>query len=220
WARRPRPRGGPRPRAPRPRAGRCRPCGSRYRTIASRAPAPGRGPPPRPSTGCTRRSGRTRRRGRPRRPRPGASARRPGRRSASLPPARPPPAPPAASPASVRPSPLAVRPSSDPPLRLRLLVAPRPEDRGGTVQPSVAPRVALGAVAVVVGVAVLDDDVEAAELLREPPRLGLRQVHEGRVDAEIGAEGEAERPRHRLDEVEAAVGVAAVVRLAHAADEV
>src|SRR5690606_16863813 len=113
------------------------------------------------------------------------------------------------SPDSVQPAP-----------RLRLLVALRAEHRGGVVEAAVAPRVALGAVAVVVGVGVLDDHVEAAEVAGQLPRLGLREVHQRRVDAEVGAEGEREAALHALDEGEAAVGVARVVRLAHAADEV
>ena len=79
---------------------------------------------------------------------------------------------------------------------------------------------AFGPVSVVVGMRPLDNDVDDAELGRQAPCFGFRQIHQRCVDADVGFECQAERRLHGVDEDATAIGVAGIVGLAHAADQV
>jgi len=78
------------------------------------------------------------------------------------------------------------------------------------------------AVAEVAGVRVLDDQLDehvSAEVMRPIPRPGLIHVHEWGLDLERRIHAERERLAQRLQGFVAAVGVARIVGLAHAADQ-
>src|SRR5664279_1024163 len=86
---------------------------------------------------------------------------------------------------------------------------------------SIAPGVAMLAVAEVAGMRVLDDELQqrlAAEAIGHVPCSGLVEPHERRVDRHRLVETEADGDLQRLQRVVAAVGIAGVVGLAHAAD--
>lgn len=64
------------------------------------------------------------------------------------------------------------------------------------------------------------DQRRAAKPLRQPPCLGLVDEHERRVQYEALFHAEVERHLQRLDRVIAAVGIAGIIRLADAGDDV
>src|SRR5262249_18063156 len=59
----------------------------------------------------------------------------------------------------------------------------------------------------------------AAQALGESPGRGLVAPHQGRLDDEAPIHAEVERELHRLHGVVATIGIARVIRLAHAGDE-
>ena len=59
----------------------------------------------------------------------------------------------------------------------------------------------------------------AAEFLRQLPRSGLVEPHQRRLEQKAPVHAERQRDLHRLERVVAAVGIARVIRLAHAADQ-
>ncbi len=82
------------------------------------------------------------------------------------------------------------------------------------------PRAALAEIA---GVGVLTDQVDQpcpAEFMRQPPCAGLIQPHQRRVQFERLVHAEIERDLQRPDGLVAAIGIAGIIGLAHAADDV
>ena len=87
---------------------------------------------------------------------------------------------------------------------------------------AIAPGVALAPLAAIAGVGVLDDEIGeriAAELVRKLPGLCLGEPHQRRVDDEGDFGAEPDRLLKRAQGRVAAIRIAGVVRLAHAADE-
>ena len=74
--------------------------------------------------------------------------------------------------------------------------------------------------AVVAGVGVVADVVEAAEFVGQLPGLRFGEVHQGGVDLEGVVHCEVEGYVHGFDEYVAAVGVAGEVGFANARDDV
>uniref|UniRef100_A0A0N4ZLG9 LigA n=1 Tax=Parastrongyloides trichosuri TaxID=131310 RepID=A0A0N4ZLG9_PARTI len=87
---------------------------------------------------------------------------------------------------------------------------------------AIPPGVTLGPVAQIAGVAELDDRFDqggAADPLGQFPGLRLGQEHQRRLDRHGLVQAQRQGARCRLDGVVAAVGIAGIVRLAHAADQ-
>ena len=87
---------------------------------------------------------------------------------------------------------------------------------------AITPIVPLAALAAIAGVGVLDDEIDerlAAERVRQRPGLGLGQPHQRRLDLERHLRAEPDRLLERAQGRVAAIRIAGIVRLAHAADE-
>ena len=87
---------------------------------------------------------------------------------------------------------------------------------------AIAPVEAPASIAEVAAVALLDDQRDerfAAEFLREAPGGGLVDVHQRRENLDRPVEAERERARGRFDRRLAAIRIAGIIGLAHAADE-
>ena len=79
------------------------------------------------------------------------------------------------------------------------------------------------AFAEIAGVRVLADEIDqscAAEVMRELPRRRLVDPHQRRMQLELPGHAERERGLHGADGVVAAIGIAGIIGLAHAADDV
>lgn len=79
------------------------------------------------------------------------------------------------------------------------------------------------ALAEIAGVGLLADEIDqprAAEVLRELPRCRLVDPHQRRMQLELAGHAERERGLHGANGVVAAIGIAGIVGLAHAADDV
>lgn len=79
------------------------------------------------------------------------------------------------------------------------------------------------AFAEVAGVGLLANEIDqavAAEIMRELPRRGLIDPHQRRMQLECAGHAERQRGLHGADGVVAAIGIAGIIRLAHAADDV
>src|SRR5204862_23210 len=84
----------------------------------------------------------------------------------------------------------------------------------------IGPRAAFAEIA---GVRMLADQIDQpcpAEVMRELPGRGLVEPHQRRMQLEILGHAEIERRLQRLDGLVAAIRIAGIIRLAHAADDV
>ena len=82
---------------------------------------------------------------------------------------------------------------------------------------------AMRAVAIVASDRLFDRQVDqrfAAKLFRKRPSLRLVQFHQRRVDVEMRVHRKAESLRRGFDRFIAAIGIAGIIGLAHAADEI
>src|SRR6202008_3186943 len=98
-----------------------------------------------------------------------------------------------------------------------------PQCAGRTFAAAEAPVVARAALAEIAGMGVLANQVDqagAAEPERQPPGRGLVQPHQWRVQLEALRHAEIERIVERADGLVAAIRIAGIVGLAHAADDV
>ena len=94
--------------------------------------------------------------------------------------------------------------------------------QAGHVAAAVAPVVAVAAVAQVTAMAVLDHEIKeglAAQIFGQREGAGLVDPHQRRMQCEALVEAERERDLHGLDGVVAAIGIAGIIGLAHAGDE-
>ena len=99
----------------------------------------------------------------------------------------------------------------------------RPQRARRALAAAVTPRMPRAAFAEIAGVGVLADQIDqpgAAEIMRELPGRGLVAPHQRRVQLETSGHAEIERGIERADRLVAAIGIAGIIGLAHAADDV
>src|SRR6266702_8962274 len=108
------------------------------------------------------------------------------------------------------------------PLRHILPPSLRPQAARRALAAPIAPVVLRATFAEIAGVRLLADEVDepgAAEVMRQLPRRGLVDPHQRRMQIEFAGHAERERGLHGADGVVAAIGIAGIVGLAHAADD-
>src|SRR5205085_11739209 len=104
-----------------------------------------------------------------------------------------------------------------------VIQAAQPPLAGGTIAAAIAPGMVLRADAEVTAVVLYEDQLDelvAAERVRESPGCSLIAPHQRGVNDETMIHAERQCRLQRLQGVVAAVGIAGIVGLAHAADEV
>ena len=99
----------------------------------------------------------------------------------------------------------------------------RAQRAGRAFAAAITPIMPRAAFAEIAGVGVLADQVDQpcpAEFVRQLPGRGLVQPHQRRVQFELPGHAEIERDLQRLDGLVAAIRIAGIIGLAHAADDV